>query len=232
MNETNVGDFSMEDIYFKDAFTKTGDKLNLEVNDVTVDSIISKNNKFGIDNDGNLTVNSISSNQGLNMQICNLIYPVGSIYLSVNQVDPAALFGGSWDRIQDRFLLGSGQDCPNGTTGGAPSVTSGEPSNNLTGAAVGNTGSTALTVEQIPSHNHRSRGSTFIEGGSGAGSVAAMNFAAGNYKRYHYETTLETGGGQGHTHTLNAHTHTLNAHTHNVSTMPPYLAVSIWKRIA
>lgn len=58
-------------------------------------------------------------------------------------------------------------------------------------------------------------------------SVATMNFAAGNYKRYHYETTLKTGGEQGH-----SHTHTLNSYTHSVSTMRPYLAVSIWKRIA
>lgn len=36
MNETNYGDFSMDDIYFKDAFTKTRDKLNLEVNDVKI----------------------------------------------------------------------------------------------------------------------------------------------------------------------------------------------------
>lgn len=95
MNETNIGDFSMEDIYFQDAFTKTGDKLNFEVNDATIDSIMSKNHKFRIDSDGNLTVNSISSKQELNMQICNLAYPVGSIYLSVNQVNPKSIFGGS-----------------------------------------------------------------------------------------------------------------------------------------
>lgn len=232
MNEENTKDFSMEDIYFKDAFTKKEDKLNFEVNDVTVDSIISKNHKFGIDSEGNLSVNSISSNQELNLQICDLIYPVGAIYLSENQTNPEVLFGGRWERIQDRFLVGAGNAYPNGSIGGASSVISEVPSNNSTGVATGNTGSTTLTVEQIPSHHHRSRGSTFVEGGSGANSVASMNFAAGNYERYHYETTLETGGGQGHTHTLNEHVHTLNAHTHNVSTMPPYLAVSIWKRVA
>lgn len=232
MNETNGGNFSMEDIYFKDAFTKTGEELNLEVSDVTVNSIISKNHKFGIDSEGNLSVNSISSNQGLGISVCDLVYPVGSIYLTVNSSDPSSLFGGNWERIQGRFLLGADGDYPSGTMGGSSSVTSGGPSDNATGEASGNTGSTTLTMEQIPSHNHRSRGSTFVEGGSGAGSVASMNFAAGNYKRYHYETTLETGGGQGHAHTLNAHTHTLNAHTHPVTVMPPYLAVSIWKRTA
>lgn len=35
----NDGEFSLDDIYFKDAFTKTEDKLNLEVNNASVDCI-------------------------------------------------------------------------------------------------------------------------------------------------------------------------------------------------
>ena len=36
-------------------------------------------------------------------------YPVGSIYLSVNDTDPASLFGGTWERIsQGQSLLGAG----------------------------------------------------------------------------------------------------------------------------
>lgn len=31
--------------------------------------------------------------------ILDMIYPVGSIYLSVNNVDPSTLFGGAWERI-------------------------------------------------------------------------------------------------------------------------------------
>lgn len=36
------------------------------------------------------------------------IYPVGSIYLSANPDDPGLVFGGTWERIKDRFLLGVG----------------------------------------------------------------------------------------------------------------------------
>ena len=36
------------------------------------------------------------------------IYPVGSIYMSVNATDPARLFGGTWERIKEKFLLGAG----------------------------------------------------------------------------------------------------------------------------
>ena len=36
-------------------------------------------------------------------------YPVGAIYLSVNDTDPATLFGGTWERMsQGRFLIGAG----------------------------------------------------------------------------------------------------------------------------
>ena len=37
------------------------------------------------------------------------VYPVGSIYMSVNDTDPSALFGGVWERIaQGRTLIGQG----------------------------------------------------------------------------------------------------------------------------
>ena len=61
-------------------------------------------------------------------------YPVGSIYLAVNNTSPASLFGGTWTQLKDRFLLGAGSTYTNGNTGGASTVT--------------------LTVDQMPSHGH------------------------------------------------------------------------------
>nr|DAH57980.1 MAG TPA: baseplate protein [Bacteriophage sp.] len=46
-------------------------------------------------------------------------YPVGAIYMSVNSTDPSTLFGGSWERIQDTFLLASGDSYGAGSTGGS-----------------------------------------------------------------------------------------------------------------
>ena len=45
-------------------------------------------------------------------------YPVGAIYLSVTEVNPSALFGGTWERIGGRFLLGADTTYTAGSTGG------------------------------------------------------------------------------------------------------------------
>jgi len=50
------------------------------------------------------------------------IYPVGAIYLSTSATDPGTLFGGTWARIQDRFLLAAGSTYTAGDTGGEESV--------------------------------------------------------------------------------------------------------------
>jgi hypothetical protein len=47
------------------------------------------------------------------------VYPVGSIYTSVNSLNPAMLFGGTWERLKDRFLLGAGDVYSLGKTGGS-----------------------------------------------------------------------------------------------------------------
>lgn len=62
------------------------------------------------------------------------IYPVGSIYISVNNVNPSTLFGGTWSQIKDKFLLAAGSTYSNGSTGGEATHT--------------------LTVNEMPNHNH------------------------------------------------------------------------------
>lgn len=63
------------------------------------------------------------------------LYPVGAIYLSTVATSPAELFGGTWKRLEGRFLLGCSADYPAGTAGGAAKVT--------------------LTVAQMPTHAHQ-----------------------------------------------------------------------------
>lgn len=51
--------------------------------------------------------------------IFDMIYPVGSVYISVNNTSPATLFGGTWEQIQDQFLLSAGSTYTAGDTGGS-----------------------------------------------------------------------------------------------------------------
>ena len=62
------------------------------------------------------------------------IYPIGSIYLSFNNINPHNLFGGTWERIEDRFLLAAGNNYSVGSTGGEAEH--------------------KLTVDEMPSHRH------------------------------------------------------------------------------
>ena len=61
-------------------------------------------------------VHTHTSNQVTDL--IDTIYPVGSIYMSVSNTSPSILFGGTWEQIQDKFLLASGSTYSNGSTGG------------------------------------------------------------------------------------------------------------------
>lgn len=50
--------------------------------------------------------------------ILDIIYPIGSIYMSVNNVSPEVLFGGTWEQIEDRFILAAGSSYSAGSEGG------------------------------------------------------------------------------------------------------------------
>lgn len=72
---------------------------------------------------GSSLPSSLQSNQlffqtlGSNYILDN-VYPVGSIYMSVNSTNPTNLFGGTWEQIQGRFLFGMNSSYPAGSTGG------------------------------------------------------------------------------------------------------------------
>jgi hypothetical protein len=60
-------------------------------------------------------------NQAITRAILRLqgqVYPVGSIYMSMNDTSPADLFGGTWERLKDKFLLAAGDTYAPGETGG------------------------------------------------------------------------------------------------------------------
>ena len=45
-------------------------------------------------------------------------YPINSIYMAEAETSPASIFGGEWERIEKRFLLGHGSGNTLGQVGG------------------------------------------------------------------------------------------------------------------
>jgi hypothetical protein len=115
-------------------------------------------------------------------ELINIIYPVGSIYMSVNSTSPQTLFGGTWTQLKDRFLLGAGSTYSNGATGGAATH--------------------KLTTNEMPSHNHA------LNNFNGAGNTLKRGVMYGwdlkhgdlNYQNFNNPNiwSADVGGNQAH----------------------------------
>lgn len=200
--------------YYDKYFTETSAGLDIEANNINVNCINSKNNKFSIDDEGNIscntiTTNNISSNPGGNIDF-NQIYPVGSIYLSVNSLNPGTLFGGTWTQITDKFLIGASSSYPVNTSGG-------------TTVHSHTTGNCTLNINQIPSHNHEIyRNVPYGIPYNDLNGVASGGNGIVKYNESYTPFSIGfTGGNQPHNH----------GGTSLASNIPPYLAVYIWQRI-
>ena len=116
--------------------------------------------------------------------IGDIVYPVGSIYISVNSTSPATLFGGTWERIEGRFLLGAGTVADE--TGASYTYTAGS-----TGGEVKHT----LTLPEIPQHTHAL--ATNINYAERA-ALTGVDWAISPVDRYHTSYTGEVGGSGAH----------------------------------
>ena len=144
----------------------------------------------------------------------NLIYPVGSIYMSTNSTSPATLFGGTWEPIYSRMLIGAGglnEANTHNVFGSAPAGTLGFSPGEMGGEL-----QTTLTINEMPSHSH----SGYVEFGTNAnlntgvpGQYNQINFTY-HLDGYHQTYVENTGGSAPH------------------NNMPPYLGVYMWKRTA
>lgn len=61
------------------------------------------------------------------INILELLYPVGSLYFSIENISPSEIIGGIWIKINDNAMLGVGN---------------------------GYAGNQTITVEQMPQHTH------------------------------------------------------------------------------
>ena len=81
-------------------------------------------------------------------------YPVGSLYISTVSTSPASLFGGTWTRIQDTFLLAAGSKYSAGGSYGGESHTHGYSKlrADMTYTSAVGTGSIVMRTTQNPSN--------------------------------------------------------------------------------
>lgn len=151
-------------------------------------------------------------------ELLNAAYPVGSIYISVSETSPNTLFGGTWERLKDRFLLAVGDSYAAGATGGEAAHT--------------------LTVDEMPSHGHA------VHVWDDAGTTGNAYYYSGTTKKTHtgarlYNGTASSWVASGSTASaaqegrgdVSGGTELVGGSAaHN--NMPPYLAVYMWKRTA
>ena len=162
--------------------------------------------------------------------VLNKVYPIGSIYMSVNSTSPATLFGGTWVQIQDTFLLSAGESYTAGATGGEATHT--------------------LTAQEMPIHGHNVHvfnantttydayvydqlGTGFAKASSG-GRIVASTLAWQNAsfktagRGWEGLTPSVTTAGNGDL----AGATGANGGDGEHNNMPPYLVVYMWKRTA
>ena len=103
-------------------------------------------------------------------------YPVGSIYLSVNNVNPGTIFGGTWEQIKDKFLLACGSTYANGSTGGEATH--------------------KLTINEMPSHGHNFQSGRWLwaERSGGGDIINSQSETSYTFTR----STANAGGNQAH----------------------------------
>jgi hypothetical protein len=141
-------------------------------------------------------------------QLYDLLYPIGEGRLFFNAAQPPIWpnVTAAWQLVSADRYLRTADPIDAGSTGGNASVTT-------SSVSAGDTGSTALTMAQLPAA---------LLVNAYAANLAGL-FKAGTDQRIAQDAN--TGGGQGHVHTT-------PAHAHSVQLTPLYVDVAMYRRIS
>lgn len=149
---------------------------------------------------------SAAQAQAIAMDGARACFPVGTILMTTENVNPSTYIGGTWTALEDVFLFAASETHPAGETGGSEEVT--------------------LTASQLPAHRHYTINMAKAEAGVSPDyqhTVARYDRETTSWEDCHYQLngnsndanggrTSTTGSGEAH------------------DNMPPYLAVYTWKR--
>lgn len=169
--------------------------------------------------------------------ILDIAYPVGSIYISSSETSPETLFGGTWAKINGRFLLSTGRPkdntdnyfgAINGTYSAGLWSTGGQAYHTLSSNESGqkNLGRIWTSTSDLSHYHDLSTGGYSYAAGSAAGafSIATSDSTQGK----------DTGAWTSTTTASLSNNHYIDiggqdaGSSHN--NMPPYYAVNMWER--
>lgn len=208
-------------------------------------------------------INGSSTGAVISTELLNIFYPIGTVYettLDPETFDPNDYWGGQWERIEGRFLVGKGTSTTdtsasdrlvigvNDTTGG---YTSPQNSKHSHGAGTLSTSEKDLShTHSLASHTHTPSNTNLSFVGNSSDSAVNILVAAtsgathkvdGPGTAHSFSHNAKTSGPS--TNTSGAmsgnskHTHTISGSTAEVSAvsagnLPPWYAVYIWQRVA
>ena len=183
------------------------------------------------------------------------IYKVGDIILTLDEANPSTRFGGTWEKIESSFLMGASSTYAKNSTGGQAKfkLTMSQLPEHRHGICGANRAYddswNAIGKFQIAQRNAMSFNDaknnkyiplaekSAVDGGigspTGTGEIAYLNAdakwldgdnTAGNFDKVDYVNVFTIG--QQSATNYSSYTQT------EVNTLPPYLAVYIWKKIA
>lgn len=219
--------------------------------DVTLDSTPSKDdeNTYGVPRYINLDGLLTKIEQVINQKVkenWKKIYPVGAIFISYDNINPNTVFGGTWEKIKGRFLIGEGTVKDETKTRYTFQTTELE----RTGGEVKH----KLKTNEMPSHNHEQDSHSHLpsdtnyyflvtknQNNNSAGNWWQTDFIAGLVGKFRsYSVDAYGVMGSSDAAWINENKTTYGAQPfigfrgdgdlHN--NMPPYVVVYIWRRTA